>query len=73
MPDIKQRTPCKLVGEDGNVFTLIGRARLALRKANRHADAEEMAKRVMAAKAYHHALAVIQEYVYDPTMENSNG
>ena len=62
-----KRTPCKLIGEDGNVFNLIGLAARALRKADRDDAAKEMTTRAMAAKAYHHSLNIIQEYVYDPT------
>ena len=53
----------QLVGEDGNIFSIVGAAARALRRV-RHADqATEMSNRVFAAHSYHEALGIVQEYV----------
>ena len=54
---------CKLIGEDGNIFNLIGIAARALRKAGLADKTIEMSTRVMQSKSYEEALSVIMEYV----------
>ena len=54
---------CKLIGEDGNIFNLIGIAARALRKAGLADKATEMSEKVMQSKSYTEALSVIMEYV----------
>ncbi len=54
---------CKLIGEDGNIFFILGRVRETL-KANGQADqATEVSERVMACGSYDEALKIIMEYV----------
>lgn len=57
--------PCRLSGEDGNVFAVIARARRALKNAGRSEKAEEMGRRCLRAKSYEDALGIVQEYVHD--------
>ena len=57
------RPPCSLIGQDGNVFNLIGIAARTLREHGMGAEAKEMSGRVMGCHSYHEALAVISEYV----------
>ena len=54
---------CKLIGENGNIFNLIGIARRALKEAGEPEKANEMTERVMQAGSYDEALRVIMEYV----------
>ena len=57
---------CKLVGEDGNIFNLIGIASRTLKKNGQVMQANEMTRRIMQdgeAKSYEEALAIIMEYV----------
>lgn len=54
---------CKLVGEDGNVFAIIGRVRAALRRAGLRDKMEEFTKRAQAAKSYDEVLQLCFEYV----------
>jgi len=54
---------CKLIGEDGNIFNLIGIAARALRKAGLADKATEMSEKIMQSKSYEEALSVIMEYV----------
>jgi hypothetical protein len=50
-----------LIGQDGNVFNLIGIARKALRLQGLGND-KLMCGRCMAAESYHHVLRIIMEY-----------
>ena len=59
--DIKPR--CKLIGEDGNIFNLMGLANRALEKVGQSANAKEMCKKCTKAHDYDEALRVIMEYV----------
>ena len=54
----------KLIGEDGNVFNLIGIVQRELRKAGQHEQAKEVWTRINSeAEDYDHALRIMQEYV----------
>jgi hypothetical protein len=53
----------RLIGEDGNVFNLIGIAARALKEARQRAEAKEMTARCFAAHSYDEALSIITEYV----------
>ena len=56
---------CKLIGENGNIFNLIGIASRALKENGSPDQAEEMRKRIMGGEAssYDEALRIIMEYV----------
>lgn len=55
---------CKLVGQDGNVFNLIGIAQRVLKENGQREQAHELSKRIMTtAKSYDEALQIIMEYV----------
>jgi hypothetical protein len=55
---------CRLIGENGNVFNLIGIARNTLRRAGQAERGQEMSKRITeTAKSYDEALEIIGEYV----------
>lgn len=59
--DLKPK--CKLIGEDGNIFFILGRVGRVL-KDNGMADKEkECTDRVMASGSYEEALGIIMEYV----------
>ncbi|MGA2434451.1 MAG: hypothetical protein ABSG25_04120 [Bryobacteraceae bacterium] len=58
-----KKPKCKLVGQNGNIFNLIGIASREL-KNNFQADkAKEMQTRCFSAKSYDEALQIIMEYV----------
>ena len=64
MTVVKEKKPrCKLIGTDGNIFALLGRASGALRKAGQKEKAKELVKKVFHCKSYSEALGLIQEYV----------
>ena len=56
---------CKLIGENGNIFNLIGIASRTLKQSGLKEQAEEMQKRIMNGEAgsYDEALQIIMEYV----------
>lgn len=56
---------CKLIGENGNIFNLIGLASRLLKENSLLDQAEEMRKRIMGGEAasYDEALRIIMEYV----------
>ena len=55
---------CKLIGEDGNIFNLMGIVSRTLKEAGEPEKAEEMIRRITSdAKSYDEALAMLMEYV----------
>jgi N-formylglutamate amidohydrolase len=55
---------CRLIGEDGNIFNLMGIATRTLKKAGQSEKAKEMTRRITTeAKSYDEALAILMEYV----------
>lgn len=54
---------CVLLNRDGNVFTIIGRVRAALRSAGQADRAREFVERATAAKSYDEVLAMLDEFV----------
>ena len=54
---------CKLVGEDGNIFVILGRVRRALQDNDQPEQANEVTDRVTQAGSYEDALQIIMEYV----------
>ena len=62
-PIVPVKPRCKLIGEDGNVFNLIGLTAKALKKAGQDERAKEMQGRVIKAGSYSEALAIMSEYV----------
>jgi hypothetical protein len=55
---------CKLVGQDGNIFNLMGIAIRALQRVGQADKAKEMSVKIKnEAKNYDHALRIIMEYV----------
>ena len=63
-PDEKQSgIHCVLIGTDGNIFALVGRARQALKTGGREDLIEPMTEEVFASKSYEEAIGHICEYV----------
>ena len=56
---------CKLIGENGNIFNLVAIASRTLREHGLQEQAEELTNKILngEANSYHHALAIIMEYV----------
>ena len=55
---------CKLIGTDGNIFCLLGKATRCLKESGFRTEAQEMARKVVStATNYNEALTMIMEYV----------
>lgn len=59
----QQKPKMQLIGEDGNIFAILGRASGLLKDAGMKARSDEMFRRVTACGDYHKALSIISEYV----------
>ena len=59
----QQKPQMQLLGEDGNIFAILGRASRLLNRAGMKAQSEEMFQRVTACEDYNKALNIISEYV----------
>ena len=59
----RNKPDCPLIGQDGNVFNLIGIASRTLKENGMAAEASEMSSRVFASGSYSEALSIIDEYV----------
>ena len=54
---------CRLIGEDGNIFNLLGIASRTLKRNGMREEATEMQRRVFDSASYEQALCIIGEYV----------
>ena len=57
------KPPCKLIGTDGSVFSIIGRVRRALEADGQEARAREFVERAFRSASYEAVLALCLEYV----------
>ena len=53
----------ELMGHDGNIFSIMGRASFLLQMAGMNAENKEMVDRITSCKDYDKALNIISEYV----------
>lgn len=58
-----KKPKCKLIGEDGNIFFILGKVSRTLKENEKADQAKECSSRVMASKSYDEALQIIMEYV----------
>lgn len=58
-----EKPDCALIGQDGNIFNLVGIAARTLRRNDMADQAKEMSDRVFASGSYGEALCIIGEYV----------
>lgn len=58
-----RRPSMRLRGQDGNIFSVLGKARQLLRNAGQQAQVKEMTDRVFESHSYGAALDIISEYV----------
>ena len=58
-----EKPDCALIGQDGNIFNLVGIAARTLREHDLKDQAKEMKDRVFASGSYYEALNIIGEYV----------
>ena len=57
------RPKMQLIGQDGNIFAIMGRASRLLKNAGQSDNAKEMCDRVTASQNYSEALNIVSEYV----------
>ena len=57
------RPKMQLIGQDGNIFAVMGRASRLLKSSGQREKAKEMCDRVTASKSYAEVLGIISEYV----------
>ena len=72
------RPKMQLIGQDGNIFAIMGRASRLLKNAGQSDNAKEMCDRVTASQSYSEALNIVSEYVEtelspSPTPKRSRG
>jgi hypothetical protein len=59
----REKPDCPLIGENGNIFNLVGVAARTLKKNSMPEEAKEMRERVFESGDYEEALGIISEYV----------
>ena len=62
-PAAPRKPACKLIGTDGNVFSIIGRVRRALDQNRQPDRAREFVKQAFESKSYDEVLRLCLEYV----------
>ena len=67
-----QKPDCPLIGEDGNIFNLMGIASRTLRGHGMGEQAKEMTSRIRASGSYDEALNIIGEYVNITSAEEND-
>lgn len=64
MIKLKEKPKCALIGEDGNIYNLMGIASKTLKRNGMQEEASEMINRITTnAKSYDEALMIISDYV----------
>ena len=63
MTEKYKKPDCPLIGQDSNIFNLVGIASRTLKRNNMQNQAEEMQKRVFSSHGYDEALSIIMDYV----------
>ncbi len=67
---VKEKPDCPLIGQDGNIFNLMGIALRTLKQNEMVDEAQEMRERITASGSYDEALNIISEYVNITTAED---
>ena len=58
-----KKPKCALIGQDGNIFNLVGIASRTLKQNGMQEESKEMSNRVFSSHSYDEALNIIGEYV----------
>lgn len=69
----KQKPDCPLIGQDGNIFNLMGIASRTLREHGMKDQAAEMRQRITESGSYDEALGIIGEYVNITSVNDGAG
>lgn len=68
--EVDAKPDCPLIGQDGNIFNLIGIASRTLKQNGMAEQAKEMSNRIYASDSYDRALGIIGEYVNITSIED---
>ncbi len=69
----KQTKPnCPLIGENGNIYNLVGIAAKTLKRNGMSTEASEMSEKVFKSGSYEEALGIIGEYVNITSIDEPN-
>lgn len=60
---VTEKPDCPLIGQNGNIFNLMGLASRTLREHGMEEQAREMRERVMSSESYDKALCILGDYV----------
>lgn len=60
---MSKKPKCPLIGQDGNIFNLMGIASKTLKRNGMYDEAKEMCDRITSSGSYDEALSIIDEYV----------
>lgn len=66
-----KKPDCPLIGQDGNIFNLLGIASQTLKDHDMADEASEMRNRVMGSGSYDKALSIIGEYVHITSVDET--
>ena len=66
-----KKPDCPLIGQDGNIFNLLGIASRTLKEHDMADEASEMRNRVMGSGSYDEALSIIGEYVHITSVDET--
>ena len=66
----RKKPDCPLIGEDGNIFNLMGIAARTLRENDMPKAAKDMCNRIYQCGSYREALSIIDEYVNITSVED---
>ena len=73
VPRQAHKPKMRLVGQDGNIFSILGRASKLLRQNGQRKQADEMVQRVQNCGDYYKALNIISEYVQTELSASEKG
>lgn len=58
-----EKPTAQIIGQDGNIFNILGICTQALKRAGQREQAKELSKKVFAAGSYDEALSICMDYV----------
>lgn len=58
-----EKPRCELIGQNGNIFNLMGIASRTLKSVGMKNEAKEMCEKIMKSGSYEEALCILSDYV----------
>jgi hypothetical protein len=53
----------KLIGEDGNIFSIMGKCTKALKRVGQNEQAKELTEKIFSSSSYDEALQICMQYI----------